>query len=171
MTLSANPSPPARPESSDARRALAELAGPLLLLTAAAIISAWAVNELTGRPLSWSWRPAAAEAAVFEDFDELQTLLARPSTILLDARAAALFRLGRLPGAKSLPAAEAAQKVGPFLAATAPEALIVTYCAESLCPLAGQLAQALRKAGHADVRVFSPGFDAWLDAGRPIEAD
>ncbi|MDR2367419.1 MAG: hypothetical protein LBF58_04800 [Deltaproteobacteria bacterium] len=161
---------------------LRELGRPALTLLALAALTALAVNSL--RPdggLPWGYRPGAPDASArvteITEADELERLMELPGAILLDARDPVLFQLGHIPKAQSLPADELASRLGPFLerAKARPGqsqgdlAPVITYCSESLCPLAGRLASALAEAGLKNVFVYVPGFDDWLDLGRPVE--
>jgi rhodanese-related sulfurtransferase len=166
------------------RRLSLDLWRELLILVALALVSGWAINIF--RPegaLPLSYNPASPEQASpalqalgiseFSSPEELESLLALPGAILLDAREPVLFELGRIPQALNLPASQIDTRLEPFLAITRdnynPEGPIIVYCSDPLCPLANRLAEALVRAGLTNIHLFSPGFDGWLDLGKPIE--
>ncbi|MDR3134580.1 MAG: hypothetical protein LBU69_00630 [Deltaproteobacteria bacterium] len=140
------------------------------------MVTGLAVNALrTQGELPLGWRPGAPSpvggVTEITGLEALEALMAQPGSTILDARDPDLYRLGRIPGALSLPTAELDQLLGPFLAQANPLNPVIAYCSESLCPLAGRLATALAEGGHKNVYLYSPGFDRWAELGRPIEKD
>ncbi|MDR1037927.1 MAG: rhodanese-like domain-containing protein [Deltaproteobacteria bacterium] len=108
----------------------------------------------------------------FSDFARLEELVSEPGAFLLDARIPELYALGRIPGALSLPAdlLEAGDPEAEALMRSIPlDALVITYCSEPLCPLAGRLADRLSSEGYRNIHVFTAGFDGWLFSGRSVE--
>lgn len=98
---------------------------------------------------------------------EVRTLLAG-GAVLIDARPAASYAAGHLPGALSLPleAAGAEERRLPRLPA---DRALVVYCGGYGCGDAFELALLLGQAGYRDLRVFSGGYPEWVGAGLPIE--
>jgi rhodanese-related sulfurtransferase len=108
----------------------------------------------------------------FSDFGRLDELMRDPAVVLLDARIRESYALGRIPGARSLPADLAASgdpQAMRELRSLPRDAPVVAYCSEPLCPLAERLAGILAAEGFRRVSVFAPGFDGYLDSGRPVE--
>jgi rhodanese-related sulfurtransferase len=146
-----------------------------LILIGLAILTGLFSNLIrTEGQLPLDWRPGSEGFSIgvteIIDPDELAELMAKPGTILLDARAPLLYGAGHIPGALSLPAEELDLKL--FLEGVKDKkTLIITYCSESLCPLAGRLAEALVDKGFTNVHLFSPGFDVWADLGRAVEKE
>ncbi|MDR0355274.1 MAG: rhodanese-like domain-containing protein [Deltaproteobacteria bacterium] len=150
-----------------------ELFWPALGLLMISVLSAAAFNALRPEPLPWNWRAEARLEregfAIVDDPNELQELLGQPGIAVLDARNELLYEIGHIPGATSLPA-EGLAGAGADYWRRLPEAEIyVVYCSEELCPLAGKLAEALAARGLSEIYVFVPGFDVWLEDGRPVE--
>ena len=99
--------------------------------------------------------------------DALAELLDRGERpLIVDVRSAAARDDGRIPGA--IVALD--DELAPELAAHPKEALIVVYCA---CPndaSAVLAARRLLERGFRNVRPLAGGFDAWIAAGRAVEA-
>jgi rhodanese-related sulfurtransferase len=141
-----------------------------------AITAAAAVSLARPSALSWSWRPGEIQEGLgvveITDLEVFFRLKDSPQAVLLDAREALLYDIGHIPGAVSLPA-EDAKKVPSALEALLPnwpsEPVVIAYCSEEFCPLAGRLAEILTERGFGPVYVFRPGFDVWLESGYPVE--
>ena len=100
---------------------------------------------------------------------ELRELLQQPGTVLVDARAEALYRRGHLAGARSLPLGALPERLPAFRRRVPKDALIITYCSGHGCPDSLDLATRLLTAGYRRVRVFTGGYPAWRDAGLPVK--
>jgi rhodanese-related sulfurtransferase len=110
----------------------------------------------------------------FSDFSRLEELAREPGTVLLDARAARLFSLGHLPGARNIPPEALEKPTGELpeaLYGLSRDNLLITYCADPLCPLAENLALFLKNQGFSNILIFTQGFDGYLDSGRPTEEE
>lgn len=95
--------------------------------------------------------------------------LAATGAVPVDARDAALYAEGHLPGAISLPLGEADARLAGFRAQVDVRRTLVLYCNGYGCPDSFDLGLQLIKAGYQDVRVFEGGFPEWRDAGLPVE--
>jgi rhodanese-related sulfurtransferase len=151
---------------------LTSLAWPASLIVALSLVSALAAHHFRGEPLPGDWRPGASAAGItlLDDLDELDRLVGDPAVIVVDARDERLYRLGHIPGAKSLPADRASALAAPFLAGIPEDSTFLIYCSEPLCPLAERLAIVFQELGRDRLLVFRPGFDAWRGSGRPTSA-
>lgn len=104
-----------------------------------------------------------------EDFFLLQQ---SGKTLIIDARPTIFHQFGHIPGAISIPA----KNCDPVIAgreeeikkAVADGKTIVTYCSGLLCPDARTVAMHISGFGYP-ASVFSGGWDAWKDAGMPVE--
>jgi 3-mercaptopyruvate sulfurtransferase SseA len=104
-----------------------------------------------------------------EDFFLLQQ---SGKTLIIDARPTIFHQFGHIPGAISIPA----KNCDPVIAgreeeikkAIADGKTIVTYCSGLLCPDARTVAMHISGFGYP-ASVFSGGWDAWKDAGMPVE--
>ncbi len=146
----------------------------LLLLAAAA--AAAAANFLSPRRIPWveDWSnyieaKALKEGLVLVNLDEAATMQAAGTHLLLDARSAADYEAGHLPGAFSVPyttVEEDLMRVAAFLSPSQP---ILAYCYGENCDESFLLAAYLRHQGFTNIVLFAGGFQAWEQAGRPVE--
>jgi len=94
--------------------------------------------------------------------------LAAAGALPVDARDAALYAEGHLPGALSLPLGEVESQLPAFRQQVAVDRPLVIYCNGYGCPDSFDLGLRLIEAGYRDVRVFEGGFPEWRDAGLPV---
>ncbi len=100
--------------------------------------------------------------------DEVRELLAA-GALAVDARLPEAFREGHLPGAISLPLADAGSALEGFAARIARSRVLVVYCSGYGCPDSYDLAVQLIQEGFSEVRIFEGGFPEWRDADLPVE--
>jgi rhodanese-related sulfurtransferase len=137
----------------------------LILLGVAVLIGAGA-NAISPRGLSWS-RPlgrgvagdVAAAGLTPVDLAGVTELVRKKSVLLIDARPAEEYQIGRLPGAI------------PWTPAPPRDKPIVLYCANEFCDQALLLGEELKKAGYRDLAVFVDGYEAWWNAGGSVDQD
>ena len=99
---------------------------------------------------------------------ELASALAE--VVVVDARSDVAFRDGHIPGAISLPVADVAATLAQQSLPLPVDRDIVTYCDASMGADAEYVGRLLEDALGCDrVRVLEGGFDAWLQAGAPVE--
>lgn len=126
------------------------------------------LDALSG-PAGTPARPAARQESLAPEpvaLDEVRRLLAG-GALAIDARPTELYAEGHLPGALSLPLAEAQ---GADLAARVPpDRVLVVYCNGYGCSDSFDLALLLLRAGRREVRVFEGGVPAWRDADLPLD--
>ncbi len=97
--------------------------------------------------------------------EQLQSELASPQLVLLEALPEPYFKSGHLPGARWFPMQQARE-----LAKTiAPDASVVVYCASETCKNSHQVAKLLEDAGYTNIRVYVGGKADWQAAGLPVE--
>jgi len=89
--------------------------------------------------------------------------------LLLDARPAADFRAGHLPGARSLPFELAPEMLASLQVPIARDQAMVTYCARNDCDEGLELARLLRQVGYTNVLLFAGGLGEWRAAGGAVE--
>lgn len=91
--------------------------------------------------------------------------------LILDARDAAVFQEGHVPGALSLPVADfdrVFERLRPQLAGKE-DTLLIVYCSDLWCGQADLLQQKLVNYGFQHVGRFPDGWAAWSDASLPVE--
>ncbi len=134
------------------------------------VIEVWrAVRALGERQLAEIERTVAAylgDAGGFESVtaDDLQRRLADGEVVLLDVRPDAEYRAGHLPGARSIPVGELAER----LAELPPDATVVAYCRGPYCVMSYDALAILRDHGRRGVRL-AEGLPDWRAAGRPVQ--
>lgn len=109
----------------------------------------------------------------FDSRDELEPIDAREllerarsgDVVLLDARPAAEYRAGHLPGAVSIPVEEIEQ----HLSELPPNKEVVAYCRGPYCVMALDAVRKLRASGRK-ARRFAEGYPEWRAAGLPTES-
>jgi rhodanese-related sulfurtransferase len=104
------------------------------------------------------------QPALRAEVRELLAAGARP----VDAREAAQFADGHLPGALSLPLEEFDAQLEAFRQQVAAEETLVLYCSGYGCPDSFDLGLLLMAAGYRHVHVFEGGLPEWRDAGLPV---
>jgi len=118
--------------------------------------------------------PTAAEVATKSDhlsLQELRIFVESKQGVVLDARPNVFFRLGHIPGALSLPRNdfENGYAVLRKVLEVDKNQAIVVYCSEDDCDDSELAAQALRRLGYTNVRLFKGGWAAWVDKDLPQE--
>ena len=146
----------------------------LALLGIAALLAAGA-NAVSPRGLSWrnplgdGLRARSAHAGIVPvGLEAVRTILKDPSVIVLDSRPREEFAIGRLPGARSLPWADAEEgRATP----PGPGRPILVYCANEFCESSLRLGEWLRTKGSRDVALFVEGYEAWWNAKERVDQD
>ena len=138
----------------------------LLILLAGSCLLGAGANAVSPRGLSWT-RPlgrgigpdVAAAGFTPVDLHSMLDLVRNGAVLPFDARTEEEYRIGRLPGAR---------RTVTFPSDGRP---IVVYCSNEFCDRALQVAQDLRKRGFSRVAVFVDGYEAWWNAGGPVDQD
>lgn len=111
---------------------------------------------------------AEARAQITEiDLAAAQSVL--PQSLLLDVREPAEFEISRLPGAINIPRGVLEFKIGDHPQLSKRDADILVYCKTS--GRAALAALNLKRMGYTNVRSIHGGFDAWNQAGLPVEKE
>jgi 3-mercaptopyruvate sulfurtransferase SseA len=104
--------------------------------------------------------------------EEALELVGQPGVTFVDARETTAFEAGHVPGALSLPAAEAAGILEVQTVPIPPDDLVITYCDTKACERSEFLGVLLRdRAGCQQVRVLAGGWSSWVEASAPIESE
>ncbi|HCE47001.1 MAG TPA: hypothetical protein DET40_25925 [Lentisphaeria bacterium] len=115
---------------------------------------------------------AKAEAKVPEGVKaittaELQKIVADKSALIFDARTGKYDTGERVPGAKTLSAANTADEIAKAIPDK--NAAVVTYCANTACPASGDLAGTLKKMGYTNIMEYPEGIEGWIKAGNKVD--
>ncbi len=147
-----------------------------VLLTATASLAGMAANWIRPNPVPWvgDWSNHVETVAIREGFRILpmslvRSLLADGKTIFLDARSAADYAQGHLPGALSAPADDVASHFGELQAFFDREQPMVVYCSSDTCDEALLLLRFLRGQGYTDTALLLGGFEGWRQMGGEVE--
>jgi rhodanese-related sulfurtransferase len=89
-----------------------------------------------------------------------------PDFVLFDARSAALFERGHIPGAISMPHAKI---IASRLAGYSDGTLFVVYCAGPHCNGAARAALRLARLGRP-VKLMAGGITGWIDEGFDLQS-
>jgi rhodanese-related sulfurtransferase len=142
-------------------------------MAAASLALGLAVNFFSAAPLP-ILRPLergrGAAPIVFGEIDAdfVQQLGGAPGTLLLDARAAAAYRAGHIPGALSLPLGEFAA-VFPALAPRLRRAkMLFVYCSGPSCDDSRDLAGRLWGRELKNILVYKGGMEDWIGRGHAV---
>jgi rhodanese-related sulfurtransferase len=114
---------------------------------------------------------AKARAAGIDivSLEQAREVVSGSGVLVLDARSASDFDKGHLPGAISFPNATRSESYYELAALLQPEQPLLVYCSSKTCDDALQLALFLREQGSQKIHLFADGFEAWREAGLPIE--
>jgi len=110
------------------------------------------------------WRSAGGETRTVERrrAAELLTLAQRPSTLVIDVRAADEHAAGHIPGSRHVPLG----RLSEALSELPPERAIIVHCQSGY--RSGIAASVLQAHGRAGVIDMEDGFDGWKAAGGPV---
>jgi rhodanese-related sulfurtransferase len=149
---------------SAASRQLPRNAIALILVCAAAIALGTAAHH---------FKQARSPAGMPREFslEEFRGFVTARRGLVLDVRAREAYALGHVPGALSFPGA---YFEGSWLAmkdrleADRPRPVVV-YCPGPQCGASRSVAEQLARRGFTNVAVFPGGWQAWQQAGLPVE--
>jgi hydroxyacylglutathione hydrolase len=97
---------------------------------------------------------------------ETQELLAKGEAVIIDVRSEPAYKADHIKNSKSLPANELLAHIDEL----PKDKLIVAYCS---CPTehtSGAAVINLKAKGYTNAAALLGGFDAWKNAGLPVEA-
>ncbi|MBP7829028.1 MAG: rhodanese-like domain-containing protein [Kiritimatiellae bacterium] len=161
---------------SSIRSRVIALAPRIAALMVIAALAAGAANLVNPRKIAWveDWSQYIEARALQAGFQLADTATAREiieakTHLVFDARPAADFKAGRLPGAVSLPydtIQDEFQNVAVLLLGGQP---ILTYCSGLVCDESFLLTQFLRQQGYTNIVLYSGGYEEWTRAGLPVE--
>ncbi len=148
-----------------------------LILLALGWIIGVAVNAMRSSgaiPLLYPWslrvESLAREQGIpMIDATAVQVALEAGTHWALDARSPAEYYAGTLPGALSLPRADADNRFPEISLFLAPEESVITFCSSADCDDALLLTQFLHEQGITNAYLFIGGIEEWVAAGFELE--
>ena len=96
----------------------------------------------------------------------MERLIASKSAVLIDARFAADYRMGHLPGAISVPVTSSRRLRESLLKGVAKDEPIVLYCQSEGCPFDEILGGLLIANGYSNLRIYGGGWADWSSKTR-----
>ncbi|MXV76912.1 rhodanese-like domain-containing protein [Candidatus Poribacteria bacterium] len=111
----------------------------------------------------------ASSTSLQVDFPAVYQMWKQGDAVFVDARSAANFKRGHIPGAISVPANRV--KHGLSILPENKDTLIITYCGNVECPNAYQLLNALLAHDYRNVKMFPQGLKGWQTLGYPLETE
>jgi len=100
--------------------------------------------------------------------EEMQDAWAR-RCIIIDARTEREYIEGHIPGAVLFDYYELGRYIQEVLPSISTDQELVIYCAGPDCDDSELLARELYLLGYRNLSVFKGGYEAWIDAGLPLE--
>jgi rhodanese-related sulfurtransferase len=116
---------------------------------------------------STSYPPSNTSLQV--DFPAVYQIWKKGKAVFVDARSAANFRRGHIPGALNVPINRVKHELS--ILPKNKETLLITYCGSAECPNAYQLMNALLAHGYRNVKMFPRGIRGWQALGHPLETE
>lgn len=109
---------------------------------------------------------AAAKARIQEVAVDQAEQAIREADVLIDVREADEYAAGHVPGAVLIPRGMLEFRLSNTPAMEPRDLKLVLYCKTS--GRAALAACALHEMGYLNVRSIAGGFDAWVEAGKPV---
>lgn len=101
--------------------------------------------------------------------DEARKWFDTADAVFVDARHELDFSAGHIRGARHLAVDAQERWLDAFLAETAPETMIITYCDGEDCHLAAEMARLMIFNGFTQVHYLRNGWTRWREQGFPTE--
>ena len=101
--------------------------------------------------------------------DDCLKLLENGKAVFLDAREAALYKMGHFPGALHVPKEKAEQYLPQLIGLEQGGSVLIAYCDGQGCMKAEELVKILQGKGVRAPGLFPDGWQGWMEKGLPIE--
>ncbi len=100
--------------------------------------------------------------------EEAKVLMESGKAVFIDARGAGEYNDAHIPGALSIPVADAQNKIQQYKDILK-DKVLVPYCHGAGCHLSDKVAYALFDAGYKKVVIYFGGWPEWTQANMPVE--
>ena len=157
------------------------------MLAALSLLAGFGVNRFSASPLPVVYQspeqrfdkeltslitaaPFAIAPAATVGLPQFRAAIENKTALILDARPAAFYERGHVPGAINLSREDFAhdyRRLAPTLKAN--DKPIIVYCSGGECHDSKLVANALLSLGSADVSVYTGGWDEWSEQQLPAE--
>lgn len=151
----------------------------VVLLAAASVAAGFAINSLRNRaaPAPQTDKgelpplPETGGAGVILSLKEFRTFVEGKQGWVVDARPAASYQTGHVPGAISLPRDDFSAHYAAVKSKFEEDKskLIIVYCSGYYCKDSSTVRKNLADLGYTHVSIFKRGWPAWQEAGLPEE--
>jgi rhodanese-related sulfurtransferase len=94
-------------------------------------------------------------------FAKTADMLAAGSAVVVDARFAADYGNGHIPGAINLPVTASAETLRLSMSGVRSDLPVIVYCQSKSCPFAKTVAADLIQAGFTSVELLDGGWEEW----------
>ena len=101
--------------------------------------------------------------------DDCLQLLQAGKAVFLDAREAALYKMGHLPGALHVSKEKAEQYLPQLIGLERGGKVLIAYCDGLGCKKAEELLRTLQGRGIRALGLFADGWQGWMEKGLPID--
>jgi len=151
----------------------------VVLLAAISVAAGLAINSLRNRPspvpqVDRGGLPPVLEtgsSGVILSLKEFRALVEGRQGWVVDARPAASYQEGHVPGAVSLPRDDFAARYADVKSKFEEDKsrLIIVYCSGYYCKDSSTVRKNLADLGYTNIFIFKRGWPAWQEAGLPEE--
>jgi rhodanese-related sulfurtransferase len=158
----------------------------IIILLAASVITALIYNHFSpyGITLVGNWSSAGSTPTQETNdgqkqieghsieiirIDLVEKIINDRSRILIDVRQENFYSQGHLPGALNFPLIRFEENFQKMIATLSKDTPLLVYCSSVECTDSHKFADILINMMFTDVKIFSPGYRGWVDAGRKVE--
>ena len=100
---------------------------------------------------------------------EMKRIYDAGTAYIIDARDPAEYNEGHIPGAINIPYDRLPEFLDMLSSEVPMDGEVIIYCRGPECDFSDQLATELKILGYQNVRVFTGGWQYWIEAGYPVD--
>lgn len=136
-------------------------------LSGIAVIGNW--DKTQGVVSANKKMPVVKRDREINDLTIMKKIFDDKSALIIDVRSKEIFKIGHIPGAKSIPLSQFDELIGSFYENISMEEKLVIYCSGRECADSHAFATKLTEMGYENVKVFAGGFTEWEQEGFAVE--